>query len=193
MVGIAINGLAVPLILLVALYRPLVQGVVTFFVRLGAKVHLVKNVDVTMQHVNQTLDTYRESTVRIGNHPTKILLQVLFSGLSVLGNMMVIVCVYFAFDLSGTPWYLILSIAFLLFLSVSYTPLPGASGMQEGGFLFVYAGIFTTGTLGLSLLVWRFFTYYFFLIVGALIILLSKVRFGGKAVHAPSQSTLDKP
>jgi hypothetical protein len=29
-----------------------------------------------------------------------------------------------------------------------------------------FAGIFTDGTIGVGLLIWRFFTYYMFLIVG---------------------------
>ena len=77
-----------------------------------------------------------------------------------------IVFTYYAFGLSGTPWYQILTMSCLLFVSASYTPLPGASGAQEGGFMAYFAGIFTDGTIGVGLLIWRFFTYYMFLIVG---------------------------
>ena len=68
------------------------------------------------------------------------------------------------------------TVSFLLFVSASYTPLPGASGAQEGGFLIFFAGAFTQGTIGLALLVWRFFSYYLFLLVGALISIVGSLR-----------------
>ena len=63
----------------------------------------------------------------------------------------------------------------LLFVSASYTPLPGASGAQEGGFLLYFRGIFREGTIGLGLLIWRFFTYYFSLITGVFTVIGEKI------------------
>ena len=77
--------------------------------------------------------------------------------------------------MTGTPWYQVLTISCLLFVSASYTPLPGASGAQEGGFLLYFRGIFKDGTIGLALLIWRFFTFYIYLIVGVFTIVIEKV------------------
>ena len=85
------------------------------------------------------------------------------------------VFVYYALGMSGTPWYHVLTISCLLFVSASYTPLPGASGAQEGGFLLYFKNIFKDGTIGLALLIWRFFTFYLYLIVGVFTILLEKI------------------
>jgi len=98
------------------------------------------------------------------------------AGLSLRGLMSVPLSVYRAFHMSGTPWYLLLTVAFLLFVSASYTPLPGASGAQEGGFMVFFGSMFTQGTIGLALLVWRFFTYYLFLIVGAVLSIAGSIR-----------------
>ena len=70
----------------------------------------------------------------------------------------------------------LLAVALLLFVSASYTPLPGASGAQEGGFLLYYRGIFIGGTITVALLVWRFFTYYLFLLTGAADALIGTLR-----------------
>ena len=107
--------------------------------------------------------------------PGQILMQILFSALSMLGMTGSIVFTYYAFGLSGTPWYQILTMSCLLFVSASYTPLPGASGAQEGGFMAYFAGIFTDGTIGVGLLIWRFFTFYLYLVVGVFTILLEKL------------------
>lgn len=179
-IGWIVNFAAVPLILLVALHRPLIQAVVNFGVRVGTRLRLIKDPEVACVRVNTTLDTYHASVLRLGRHPRQIAVQLLLSGLSMLGLMSVVICVYQAFGLSGTPWYRLLTVSFLLFLSASYTPLPGASGAQEGGFLVFYRGLFTSGTIGLALLVWRFMTYYLFLLVGAAVTIAVQLRSGGR-------------
>ena len=107
--------------------------------------------------------------------PKEIFLQMLCSGISILGLTGSVVFAYYAFGQSGTPWIRVLTLSCLLFVSASYTPLPGASGAQEGGFLLYFRGIFKDGTIGLGLLIWRFFTYYLFLIVGVFMVIVEKV------------------
>ena len=185
-VGWIINFAAIPLILLVAFHRPLVQHIAGLLVRAGHKLRLIKEPDVTMLHIHTTLDSYHASFLRLTRHPKQVFIQLALSALSVLGLMSVILCVYRAFGESGTPWHYLLTISFLLFLSASYTPLPGASGAQEGGFLIFYRGLFTTGTIGLALLVWRFMTYYLFLIVGAAVTVFSHLRPSKKSAARPA-------
>ena len=189
-IGWLINFAAVPLILLVAFHRPLVQRAAAFFIRLGHRLRLVKDTEVAALRVNTTLDTYHASFLRLSRHPRQILLQLGLSALSVLGLMSVILFVYRAFGESGTPWHQLLTISFLLFLSASYTPLPGASGAQEGGFLLYYRGLFAQGTAGLALLVWRFMTYYLFLIIGAAVTVITQLR-SGRRPRAPAREIRD--
>lgn len=174
-IGGLINFAAVPLVLLAGFNRPLLQVVVNFVIRLAGKVRLVKSPEDTVVRVSAVLDTYHASILRVSSHPWHVVLQLLLAGVSMGGLMSIPVCVYYAFGLSGTPWHHILTISFLLFWSASYTPLPGASGAQEAGFLGFFRGIFTSGTIGLALLTWRFFGYYLFLIMGAAVTILSNL------------------
>ena len=132
------------------------------------------------------LDTYHTAINDLFRSPVQLLLQCLCSALSMLALTGSIVFVYYAFGLSGTPWYHLLTLGLLLFVSASYTPLPGASGAQEGGFMRYFDGIFPGGTKGLALLIWRFFTYYLFLFVGVITVLLEKAGLYG---HARRQNT----
>ena len=175
-IGYGINALSIPLILLVALHRPLVQAIILFFVRVGAKLHLIKRPEDKIVRIDAGMDMYHMSILRLMKYPRRIIGQLVFAGLSLLSVMSIPLSVYRAFDLSGVPWYHLLTISFLLFISASYTPLPGASGAQEGGFLIYFGGLFTQGTIGLALLVWRFFGYYLFLLVGAAISIGGSLR-----------------
>ena len=174
-IGWLINFAAVPLVLLAAFKRNWIQKFAEFIIGLLVKIHLVRNREVTVSKVTEVLDTYHTALKDLMHAPGQILLQFACSTISLLGLLSTIVFVYYAFGNKGTPWYQLLCLSSLLFISASYTPLPGASGAQEGGFLLYFRGIFTEKTIGLALLVWRFFTFYLFLIVGVFTVVSEKI------------------
>ncbi len=176
LIGWAINAAAVPLILMVTFCRRTVQRMLGGLVRLGTRMRIIKRPDVAALRMNNMLDTYHASFMRLGRHPKQIFIQLMLSVLSVSGLMAIVLCVYAALGQSGVAWYELMTVAYLLFLSASYTPLPGASGAQEGGFLVFYHGLFAEGVLGMALLVWRFMSYYMFLIVGAALSIIMQLR-----------------
>jgi hypothetical protein len=65
----------------------------------------------------------------------------------------------------------VLAVQFLLYITASFTPLPGASGAQEGGFYLFFKSFFPDSLIFAALLIWRFVTYYLFIIIGFLAVL----------------------
>ena len=174
-VGWVINFAGVPLVLMAAFQRKLIQKLIIWLIGLGAKIRLVKNREAAEATVTNVLNTYHTALRSLMKKPGQIILQVLCGFAGILALFGSIVFVYHAFRLSGTPWYHLMTISALLYVSASATPLPGASGASEGGFLLFYRNIFPENIIGLALLVWRFFTYYLFLIAGAGMVILEKI------------------
>ncbi len=174
-IGWLINFAAVPLVLLAAFKRNWVQKLAEMMIRFLEKIHLLRNKEAAISKVTEVLDTYHTALLDLMHSPGQILLQFACSTVGLLALFSTTVFVYYAFGMTGTPWYHVLTISCLLFVSASYTPLPGASGAQEGGFLLYFRDIFKNGTIGLALLIWRFFTYYLYLIVGVFTILIEKI------------------
>ena len=173
--GWAINFVVVPLCLMAMFQRNLIQRIAMWFIRMAAKIRLVKNQEAVAAVTTDVLDTYHTALMDLTRKPERLIMQILCSCLSVMGLIGSIYFVYHAFGFSGTAWYQLITISFLLFVSACYTPLPGASGAQEGGFLLYYKGIIPADHIGLALLVWRFFTYYMFLIVGVFTVVLDRI------------------
>lgn len=165
--GWSIHLLAVLLIASATFFRPQVQQLVDWLVRLGARLRLVKDPDRAADRLRSVLDGYHANMIQTVRHPGELLWQLLLSAVSVASLMAVAVCVYFAFDLQDTPWQQVLAIAYLLYMSAGYNPLPGASGAQEGGFLIFFRGLFAPGQISLAMLIWRFVSYYLSLLIGA--------------------------
>ena len=165
--GWTVNMLAIPLVILVMLNQRMVERVAYWGIDLLVKMHLCKRPEHWKERAKGTLDLFHGSLFHLVKKPWQLLWQFLLSMLQVFCLMMVPALVYRALGLSGTPWYHLLTVASMLFVSASYTPLPGASGAQEGGFLLYFRGLMPEGTISVALLVWRFMTYYLCLIVGA--------------------------
>ena len=58
----------------------------------------------------------------------------------------------------------------------SFVPIPGGTGGLEYGFVQFYGNFITGSKLSAMMLVWRFITYYFAMIVGAIALNIKKVK-----------------
>ena len=59
-------------------------------------------------------------------------------------------------------------------LITAFIPIPGASGGSEGTYVLLYSSFVTKALASSSMLIWRFATYYFILVVGAVAFIWSK-------------------
>ncbi len=75
-----------------------------------------------------------------------------------------IYCVFNGFDGSLYTTFLVMGV--LVDLASSFIPLPGGTGMNEVSFSMMFEPYFSHGPLIWALLLWRFFTYYAYIILG---------------------------
>lgn len=166
-VGYSYNCFTVCLVLLMALVKKPVQVILRLVIRLGKKLHLVKDEEATLNRWNDVHDTFYDSIRQIARHPIDLMVQLVYAALHLLSLMAVIYFLYEAFGLSGVGYWQLTALGLMLYTSAAYTPLPGASGAQEGVFALYFSQVFPDGIRLMALLLWRFFTYYVSLIVGA--------------------------
>ena len=164
--GFAINGLTVVVVLLLAINKNIVRWVLTLLIRIGAALRLVKDVPRLTSRADAAISDFHASVDYLTHHPFRLFQLYLLSCLQVLGLMSIAYCVYRAMGLNQYSYGDVLTLQFLLFIAASFTPLPGASGAQEGGFYILFRHIFPADKLVGALLLWRFFTYYFTLLMG---------------------------
>ncbi len=170
-IGWVVHLIGVLAVLLVTFCTPLVQKVAKLLVRIGGKLRLIRDEQAMLTRLQHCIDHYQTNVKLAGRSPAEIALQTLLAMLSLFFLQAIAVCIYHAFGLRGTSWWNLLAVAYMLYLGASYNPLPGASGAQEGGFLLFFRGLFPGGQISLAMLMWRFFTYYVQLILGAAVML----------------------
>ena len=164
--GFVLNGVTVALVLLLAINKNIVRGIITLLIRAGKALHLVKDVAKTASRADAALVDFHASVDMLTHHPVRLLVLLGISVVQVLGQMSIAYCVYRAMGQSAATYSEILALQTLLQIAASFTPLPGASGAQEGGFYLFFQDMFPESKLLGALLLWRFFTYYLTLIVG---------------------------
>ncbi len=167
--GYVFNSISILFVLLMAISRRLVRFFIVLFVKVGTWLHICKDADAAIAKWEGNLTTFHASVMMLTKHPINLFIQLGIAGIQVIALMLVTVALYFAFGLTGTGIVELITVGLLLYISAAYTPLPGASGAQEGGFALYFGGIFPEGTLIVALLLWRFFTYYLTLIGGSLL------------------------
>lgn len=168
-VGYVYNAIAVCGILLMAVSRRVVWFLMRLIIRLCAKLHVIKDPEGAAVKWRDGLNTFHNSIMMLKDKPLDFLFQLMLGALQLLSQMAVTFFIYHAFNLSGVGYSQITALAVMLYISASYTPLPGASGAQEGVFSLYYAQVFPDGIRFMALLLWRFFTYYISLIIGAVV------------------------
>ena len=175
-IGYSYNAVVVIALMLIGLKRNIVEWIVNFAIRVGTKIHFVKDPEASRSKWSEVVDSFHTSITLLRKRPWDLLLQLLIGGLQLLSLMMVIWILYKGFGLSGTSWGQIIALGIMIYTSAGYTPLPGASGAQEGVFTLYLAKVFPDDIRFSALLLWRFFTYYVSLLLGAIMTVFMSLR-----------------
>ncbi|MBE5801905.1 MAG: flippase-like domain-containing protein [Clostridiales bacterium] len=167
--GYVFNFFSISGVILMAINRKAVLWVIDKCINIGVKLRICKDPEASRQRWTDHCESFLGSFRMLLRTPKDLLIQCAIAFSELMVQMLIILCIYHAMGFSGpTPMELI-TIGVLLYISASYTPLPGASGAQEGGFALFFKNIFPDASLFVALLIWRFFTYYLTILVGAVV------------------------
>lgn len=143
--------------------------ILLFVVKVLAKIHIIKNREKTLLKVEREVKEYSESLkniFKIRGLFAKIVL------LSIIHNFMIMAIPYFVLKAFGgdMDFFRCLATTVAVTAAVYFVPTPGNAGAAEGTFYAVFSSL-STGYVFWAMLVWRFFTFYIYIITGPLIYL----------------------
>ncbi|MDO4739611.1 MAG: lysylphosphatidylglycerol synthase transmembrane domain-containing protein [Eubacteriales bacterium] len=174
--GFAINAVVVAAVLLLLISRRAVRAIMRLTMRVGERLRLIKDRPTLERRVSRQVEGYLQAMATVRDRPLDMLAMFALSALQVASYSCIIWALYHAFGLSGASFFQLVTIQLLLYQTVSFVPLPGASGAQEGlFFLMLHVVVPESCRVGM-LFSWRFFTFYLTMLVGGLTIVLDGVR-----------------
>lgn len=165
--GFVLNAVVMASVFLIMINRRVVMSIARFFLNLGEKTRLIKDRESVEGKIRKQIEGYIVSLGTLRDRPFYMLAMFALSGLQVLTYCSILWALYNAFGLRGATAWQLIALQLLLYQTVSFVPLPGAAGAQEGVFyLFLQALLPAGARLGV-LFAWRFFTFYLTMLLGA--------------------------
>ena len=138
-------------------------------VKILAKMKLIKNRENALGKVESSVNKYACS-VKVILKNKRLSIRVVL--LSVVYNFLIATIPFFVLKAFGgdMDFFHCLATTVAVTAAVYFVPTPGNAGAAEGTFYAVFSSL-STGYVFWAMLVWRFFTYYSYVIVGPLIYL----------------------
>ena len=182
LIGFAINFLIIFGILLLAKARWIHSFVINGIVSVLGKLKILKQPELIKENIKIQIENFRIELKRLqANTPvTVVLLLLFFLRMSISNSLPYVSALALpTIDLSGTNFFDGIFMTAYLNVIVNFAPLPGAVGFSEFFFSYLFQSLF--GGYGQTIapqLIWRGFTFYLTLIIGAFVLIF--YRFGGK-------------
>ena len=167
--GFIVNLLVTVILFAVAFLKNFNKKVFKIVIGAGAKLRIVKDKEKTIKKFNDYVrDFYtgaRELIKNKRNFMLTIFLNIL--ALSCIYSIPVAM-LYSVGDYTSFNIYLAIITSAYVMLIGSFVPMPGGSGGLEYGFIQFYGNFLSGAKLTTIMLLWRFVTYYFGLLVGSI-------------------------
>lgn len=163
-----VTYMVVPLLVILFSVMPVTtQKIVAFFIRLFGKMHIIKNVEKTIEKACGHLEEYNVHMRRMKKNKGMYLAIFFFSILFQIAMNSIPFFVLCAFGVK-TSFYDMFSLCAITYAAVSFVPTPGNGGAAEGMFMVIFRAL-SGGVLFWGMLIWRILSYYAFIAVGAMV------------------------
>lgn len=175
-VGFAVNILAIIIVILAGIKKKTITFFTTPIIKLLGKIHILKHPESTIEKLDKSIDNFSKQFLWMKSEKKMVLKMFITAVIQSFAYYSITYMVYRAFGNSGiTFWQIIPTQAFLL-LIMTFVPTPGSGLGAEGGFYLLFGSIFQQGTINMSILFWRIYTFYLPILVGSLFLIPSRKK-----------------
>ena len=178
-IGFALSAAVVFLVTLVSINKKLGYKLVSGCLKLLHKMKIVKNYDQQFKKVQKTVGDFQSTMKHYATKDPKTFVSSLFINFA---YYVVRYCLPFLIHASFYGFHpelfgQIFVYCVMVDLSASFFPLPGGTGASELSFSVLFAQLFGIGgNLFWAMLIWRFFTYYIYIIQGLGVMIYDSVH-----------------
>lgn len=179
LLGFIINTLVAIGIILISISPKFTRFFTKKIISILSKVKIIGDREQTLLKWEQRLNEFHECAKTLRSRKKLFIGGVLFNLLSLA--CLYIIPIFIAFSMGNFTSIDIMetltSSAYVLLIG-AFVPIPGASGGIEYGFVKFFGNFFTKSVTNAILLIWRFITYYFGMIIGMIAFNLDSKEMG---------------
>lgn len=188
-IGICINLLLPLSVLIFVLFPKFANGSTKLFIKIGAKLHIIKDPAKSFQKALKTVHDFRMCFKTISKKPVHFILLIV---VSIIEYSITFALPFFVImSLKNIPWSNVWDVSVLNVFStfaVSFIPTPGNAGGMEISSALAFQAVAAEVSV-YAVLIWRFFTYYIYILIGIFISIYDIIK---KAVKAGIEKRREK-
>lgn len=180
--GFVLSSIMLFITIFLSVCKSLGRKIVVKVLRLLQKIKIVKNYDKQYEKITKYIGDFQDVMKQYAKSPKDFIAMLFFSLLKLFFNYSIpfFVARLFMPNVAGDMFFNLFVMTTLVDLSSSFFPLPGGTGLNEISFSAAFIAVMgPTQYLVYVLLVWRFFSYYIYLLQG-ICILSYDVAYGNK-------------
>lgn len=187
-IGFIANALITAAVLIVLIDKFPVKDWARRLIGFLHRIYIVKDAEKAVNTINKTIDDYLASAEFIRSEKRLLLGSMALELGQMFARFSITFFIYRSFDLSERSLMDVVAMQAFHYLAVCFVPIPGAAIASEGGFYLFFKMFFPDNIMFVAMLIWRLFTYYAHIIIGAFVVL-------GDTVHnmIKDRPASDKP
>ena len=175
--GFIINTLVIVIMFVVAFSKKMNKTLIDLGIKILTKLHIVKNKEKTLEKWHNNINRFHSGAKILLEDKKMFIFNVISNFIALCSLYLIPLFILYSMGIFNAfnAGIAITTSAYVMIIG-SFVPIPGATGGLEFGFIRFYGNFITGGKLSAMMLVWRFITYYFGMIVGAIALNIKKVK-----------------
>jgi hypothetical protein len=168
-IGFLANLVVIIVLFIISFTKKLNKIIVNFIIKVLNKIKIVKDKEKTINNFEKYLQDFNEGAKILVKDKKIFILMILCNFLALILFYIIpyVLLQGITNDINMNIYECIITSAYIMMIG-SFVPIPGGTGGLEYAFVVFYSNFITGPILNAVMLLWRFITYYFGMIVGAI-------------------------
>jgi uncharacterized protein (TIRG00374 family) len=149
------------------------KTVVDFFIELLSKIKIIRKKEKVKEDFHSYLKEFNMGSKMLLKDKKRFIILIIMHLISLTCLYLVPLCLFLGIGVNVESYVCIIIMSYVMLIG-SFVPIPGGTGGLEYGFITFFSKVLPSSKLNAIMLVWRFITYYFGMIVGAIILNIKK-------------------
>lgn len=171
--GFTINFLVIVFLLFISFSKKTDKTVVDFFIELLSKIKIIRKKEKVKEDFHSYLKEFNMGSKMLLKDKKRFIILIIMHLISLTCLYLVPLCLFLGIGVNVESHVCIIIMSYVMLIG-SFVPIPGGTGGLEYGFITFFSKVLPSSKLNAIMLVWRFITYYFGMIVGAIILNIKK-------------------
>ena len=169
--GFTVNALVGIFLFVIAFTKRFNKFILKFIITVGSNLKIVKDKDRAVIRINEYVNNFHNGAKHLLEDKKNLALVILLQLCGLISLYLVPLPILFGMgDFSSVNVITAVITSAYVMIIGSFIPLPGGTGGLEYSFISFYGYFVADSKLAALMLVWRFLTYYFGMIVGSLVL-----------------------